>query len=108
MDGLERREFWFADIEWDEPKRQKTRLGRGLDFLDLLPFCTKGGVGYVRVDNRFDYGEVRFVTISAAIPNIGVVTFVATERLSQVLRIISLRRATENEKQAYHEAEKHR
>lgn len=47
-------------ISWDEAKRQKTLLERGLDFAQSAEVFS--GLHATRTDDRKDYGEVRYIT----------------------------------------------
>ena len=48
-------------FSWSEPKRQSNLSDHGLDFVDA-PRVSEG-VTYTFEDDRFDYGEERFVTL---------------------------------------------
>ena len=49
-------------IVYDEAKRRKTLRERGLDFADAEKIFARGT--YIEnIDDRFDYGEDRYVTI---------------------------------------------
>ncbi|MSP42795.1 MAG: BrnT family toxin [Alphaproteobacteria bacterium] len=49
------------ELSWDESKRQATRADRGLDFADAgLVFAGRNMTWH---DERYDYGEQRFVTV---------------------------------------------
>jgi len=85
-------------FEWDENKRQTTIFVRGIDFVDAAliwddPFRQE------RVDNREDYGEVRYQTIGRG--PLGILFVVYTERDNDgdcvVNRIISARMAKRKE-----------
>ena len=52
----------------------------------------------VRLDERFDYGEVRMIALA---PSLGVLYYVAFTDRGDVRRIISLRRATRREVKHY-------
>ena len=78
--------------DWDEDKRQATLLLRGLDFamverlnLDLAE---------VSLDDRKDYGEVRFQARGLIDARLYVIAF--TQR-GETLRLISLRKANKRE-----------
>lgn len=84
------------EFEWDEDKRQKTLLQRGIDFLDAVliwddPFRQE------RIDTRKDYGEVRYQTIGRC--RLGVLFVAYTNRTyaegEWVTRIISVRPANQ-------------
>ena len=55
-----------------------------------------------RIDNREDYGEERWIGIGLLLEIVGVVVY--TERVGNVTRIISARKATKREVKGY---EKH-
>ncbi|HZK98341.1 MAG TPA: BrnT family toxin [Caulobacteraceae bacterium] len=85
------------DYEWDDAKSERTRRDRGLPF-ELAVLLFDGPI-MVRVDDRIDYGEVRLL----AVGDVGgvVLTCVYTEKGDR-RRIISLRRASRKERDAYH------
>ena len=79
-------------FEWDDAKRKSNLKVHGLDFADAeLVF---GGLTASYEDDRFRYSEQRFVTLGLlrGVP----VSIVHTES-QDVIRIISLRRATHHE-----------
>ena len=85
-------------FEWDETKRRKNIKDHGIDFADLEPMFD--GVTVTILDDRFDYGEDRFVTIGL----LNVITLVvAHTENDEVIRIISARKATKNEEKKYFE-----
>jgi len=77
---------------WDEPKRQLTLKKHGVDFLDAPRFFESETFTFE--DNRFDYGEQRFVTLGLL--DNEVVVMVHTENANEI-RVISMRKATKNE-----------
>jgi uncharacterized protein len=79
-------------FSWNERKRKSNRRLHGLDFADALGVFE--GLTFTFEDDRFDYGEQRFVTLGflGGIP----VSIVHTETPS-LIRIISFRRATRHE-----------
>src|SRR5471030_2600051 len=79
-------------IEFDPVRRAATLAKRGLDFCDATRLFE--GDCLTRPDTRFDYGEVRFVTIGTVAPR--VVVLVWTWR-GIARRIISMRYANERE-----------
>ena len=90
------------EFEWDENKRQKTLLERGIDFIDAVliwddPFRQE------RVDSRNNYGEVRYQTIGKG--DLGVLFVVYTVRVydggKPVNRIISVRPAKKQDIEQY-------
>ena len=80
---------------WHEEKRQINLNKHGLDFVQAHKVFE--GVTFTFEDNRFDYGEQRFVTIGLLND---VVLIVHTETAEEI-RIISMRRATKNEQKLY-------
>lgn len=75
-------------FEWDEKKRQINVQRHGIDFVDIqevFEFET-----YTQLDERFDYGEIRFLTIGFA--NGRIITISHTEN-DGLIRIISARKA---------------
>jgi len=79
-------------FEWDEAKRKSNLKLHGLDFANAhLVF---GGLTALYEDDRFRYGEQRFVTLGLlrGTP----VSIVHTES-PDVIRVISFRRATHHE-----------
>ncbi len=82
--------------EWDERKRQSNIRKHGIDFIDV-PGIFDGDV-VVLPDERFDYGENRFIGIGILKSQIIVVAY--TERTENI-RIISARKATKNEQIYY-------
>ena len=75
------------EIEFDPAKRALTLKDRGLDFLDAPRLFE--GRSLTVVDDRVDYGEVRF--ISYGFIGNAAIAVVWTER-DGVMRIISMRR----------------
>jgi len=82
--------------EWDEQKRQINVKKHGVDFIDV-PEIFDGDIVTIP-DERFDYGENRFIVIGI-LKNM-VVVVVYTER-GENIRIISARKATKNEQTYY-------
>ena len=76
-------------IGWDEPKRRLNLKKHGFDFADAIKVFE--GLTCTFEDNRFDYGEQRFVTIGMLIDVIMVLAHTETEH---ELRIISMLQAT--------------
>lgn len=87
------------EFTWSETKRISNIKDHGLDFLDAEHVFA--GVTYTFEDDRFSYGEQRFVTLGllAGIP----VSVVHTENDHEI-RIISFRKATPRESQIYFNA----
>jgi len=84
------------NISFDPAKREKTLRERNLDFLDApLVF---GGVRIEQEDDRFDYGEVRMMTIGYLRERMVIVIW--TQR-DIGRHIISMRKANDREQAKY-------
>jgi uncharacterized protein len=80
------------EFTWSEAKRTASLKAHGLDFVDASRVFE--GMTYTFEDDRFSYGEQRFVTLGllAGIP----VSIVHTETEHEI-RVISFRNATSRE-----------
>ena len=83
-------------FEWHEAKRQTNIRDHGIDFADLEPLFD--GETVITLDDRFDYGEYRF--ISLGLLNGTVLAVVHTET-DELIHIISARKATKYEEKRY-------
>ena len=83
---------------WQEAKRKSNLKTHGLDFLDAPKVFE--GLTFTFEDNRFEYGEQRFVTLGLlnGIP----VSIVHTETADHI-HVISFRKATKNEQTIFFE-----
>ena len=83
-------------VVFDETKRKATLSERGLDFA----LCGEifDGPHLTIEDERFDYGESRYITVGFLEKRM--IVFVWTSRGAD-LRIISMRKANEREQEAY-------
>ena len=79
-------------FSWDERKRRGNLKSHGLDFVDAEKVFE--GPTFTYEDDRFDYGEHRFVTLGFL--NRIAVSIVHTETEDEI-RIISFRKATTKE-----------
>jgi uncharacterized DUF497 family protein len=83
-------------IEFDRVKDRANLAKHG------VPLSVAADLGWdaalVWVDERFPYGELRMIALA---PGTGVLYYVAFEERGDVLRIISLRRATRREVKHY-------
>ncbi|MEC4986190.1 MAG: BrnT family toxin [Oscillatoria sp. PMC 1068.18] len=86
------------EFEWDETKRLTNLRKHGIDFIDV-PIVFDGDILTIE-DERFNYGEQRFVTLGLLQRR--VVAIVHTER-DEYIRIISARKATKYEQRIYFE-----
>lgn len=81
---------------WSEGKRKTNLKQHGLDFRDVhLVF---DGITLTFEDDRFEYGEHRFVTLGL-LDGI-LVSLVHTEGMERI-RVISFRKATRHEQKIY-------
>ncbi len=86
----------YMNFEWDETKRNLNIKKHGIDFINV-PIAFDSYILTIE-DNRFDYGEERFVTFGLLEGR--VIVIVHTEN-DDSIRIISIRRATKYEEKAY-------
>ncbi len=84
------------DFEWDTTKRKSNIKKHGIDFINA--FTIFDGYTLTVEDDRYDYGEERFITFG--ILEGRVVVVVHTENGNSI-RIISIRRATKYEEKIY-------
>ncbi|TAJ95178.1 MAG: BrnT family toxin [Gammaproteobacteria bacterium] len=93
------------DFEWDERKRRENLRKHGLDFRDAPILFT--GPMLIRLDNRYDYEEPRWIGIGFLESICAVAVF--TERnQGTTVRIISLRKALAHERKAFEKTIKDR
>ncbi len=84
-------------FEWDEHKNQSNIAKHGLDLADA-PSVFASPLR-VTLDNRFDYGEDRFIALGLL--GVRVVYIVFTEPEEEIIRIISMRKAVTHEQKQY-------
>jgi uncharacterized protein len=82
--------------EWDEQKRVSNASKHGMDFRDAVEIFA--GDTVLMEDDRFDYGERRFVSLGLLKGRVIVVVHVEQ---GGVTRIISARKATKYEQSIY-------
>ena len=86
------------EFEWHEAKAEANLRAHGVSF----EFATKvfrDAFAIERLDEREDYGEERFVIVGMAEED--VLLFVAFTERADRIRIISARRATQDEQDEY-------
>lgn len=83
-------------FEWDEAKRQSNIGKHGIDFVGIEGVFE--GATVTIVDDRLDYGEQRFLTLGILD---GRVVVIAHTESDDVIRIISVRKATRHEEIGY-------
>jgi uncharacterized DUF497 family protein len=82
---------------WDEDKNRRNVAQRGIAFEDASRIFE--GLTVERVDDRFDYGEVRVYAIGAV--NGLEITVIYTDRENDERRIISAWRSEPHERRYY-------
>ena len=80
--------------EWDEAKNAVNIDKHGIDFNDAHKLLE--GNRLVFPDDRKDYGESRFITVGFIESRMVIAVY--TQRSSETIRIISLRKANSREK----------
>lgn len=85
------------EFEWDEAKNLENIRKHEIDFADV-PAMFDGEM-LIELDDRFDYGEDRWLGIGFLGSGIAVVVW--TERQNNVIRIISARRANRHEQKRF-------
>jgi uncharacterized DUF497 family protein len=90
----------LLEFEWDEEKRWSNLQKHGVDFVRACQIFEGYTVEFE--DNRYNYGEERFVAIGQTGGQ--VLTVVYTLR-GEVIRLISARKATKYETRIYYEGD---
>ena len=85
-------------FEWDETKRQTNLRDHKLDFADAQ--IVFSGITFTFEDDRFEYGEDRFITLGLLRE---IVVVIAHTERNDTVRLISMRKATKNEQRLYFE-----
>lgn len=85
------------DFEWDENKRAENIGKHEIDFADAWRIFEAPML--VDIDNREDYGELRFFGIGF-LKNF-VVAIIFTETDEQTIRVVSIRRALKYEREQF-------
>ena len=86
------------EFTWSETKRATNLKTHGLDFLDAASVFE--GVTFTFEDDRFSYGEQRFVTLGLLA---GVAVSVVHTENEYEIRVISFRKASKRESQIYYD-----
>ena len=87
-------------FEWDEEKNRTNLRKHGFHFVDAAEMFD--GPFLARPDTREDYGEERWIGIGMTKGRMAFVAF--TVESDETVRIISLRKATNEERQDYETA----
>lgn len=85
------------EFAWDEAKRRANLRDHGIDFVCIEEVFE--GETVTILDDRFDYGEQRYVTFGVLEGRVVAVVHTETDEL---IRIISVRKATRNEEKSYY------
>ena len=85
-------------FEWDETKRQTNLRDHKLDFADAE--IVFSGITFTFEDDRFEYGEDRFITLGLLRE---IIVIIAHTERNDTVRLISMRKATKNEQRLYFE-----
>lgn len=85
-------------FEWDEAKRRSNLRQHGIDFADVEVVFT--GEILTLLDDRFAYGETRFLTVGLLRGKAVAISHTETD---EVVRIISARKARRDEEITYFE-----
>ena len=85
-------------FEWDEAKRRFNIHRHGIDFIAAR--VVFAGETITLLDDRFNYREARFLSLGLLW---GRVVAVAHTETDGIIRIISIRKASKNEKNIYFE-----
>ena len=83
-------------FEWDEAKRRVNIDRHGFDFEDGEEVFA--GETVTNLDDRFNYGEWRFITLGLLR---GRVVAIAHTQVEEVVRLISFRKSSKNEQKIY-------
>ena len=92
-------------FEWNAAKNEQNIRKHDFDFADAERIFTGTFPLLIRLDMREDYGEDRWQGIGM-LDGCVVVVVVFTEPRTNIIRIISMRKATKNERTEYEKANK--
>ena len=85
-------------FEWDENKNNKNMRKHGFDFADAAQIFESPML--VKLDTKENYGEDRFVGLGI-LKNLIVVIVFTEDTEKDLIRVISFRKATKNEREIY-------
>ena len=86
-------------FEWDEAKRLANLQKHGIDFADVENVFADEV--YTIVDDRFDYGEIRYLSLGLLFGEIIAISHTETD---EIIRFISARKAEKHEQETYFKA----
>ena len=84
------------EFEWDEKKRDLKLKKHGMDFIDAKKVFESATLTIE--DSRFIYDEQRFITLGMLE---GIIVIIAHSEENEIIRVISMRKATKNEQKIY-------
>jgi uncharacterized protein len=90
----------IVQVTWDELKRRENIQKHGIDFLDAVEIFQ--GPMLASLDEKDDYGEDRYIGIGFL--RVKAVVVVFTEEHPEIIRLISVRKATRHEEERFREA----
>jgi len=93
------------EFEWDENKNGENIRKHGIDFADAWQVFENPLL--VKLDDREDYGEDRWMGVGMMSNGI-VIVLISQKETRKRIRIISMRKATKNERRRYEKAIKDR
>lgn len=85
------------EIEYDPEKREKVLRARGLDLAEAGELLQ--GECFTEVDDRFDYGEQRWVSYGLLRGDVAACVWV--DREEDRVRIVTMRKANRDEQERY-------
>lgn len=88
------------EFEWDEEKNRVNIRKHDIDFNDVCEMFDDPML--VMLDDRYSYAEERWIGVGMLLGIVVVVVY--TERVNDIIRIISARKATKHEARGYAEA----
>ena len=83
-------------FEWDEAKRRTNLWHHGIDFAEVREVFESAP--FTLTDNRYDYGETRYLTLGLLRGRVVAIVHTETEN---VIRLISARWASKHEEIKY-------
>jgi uncharacterized DUF497 family protein len=86
------------EFEWDEAKARGNLKKHGVSFLTAAAIFPNERLE--RIDNREDYGEIRWIALGRA--GFEVYRIVYTRRSEKLIRSLSAQRASKDEREIYY------
>jgi uncharacterized DUF497 family protein len=83
-------------LEWDEAKRRSNLWRHGIDFAEVADVFVSAP--FTVTDDRYDYGETRYLTLGLLRGRVVAIVHTETENL---IRLISARWASKHEEIKY-------